>query len=82
MQTLTVEKTTHVLNKLNIAFTDGAVKSWVLRDQLTARPKPYSNIRDSKFNFTIDVESLINLLRYKGFHDNEITNALPIGIEI
>lgn len=82
MQTLTVEMTAKVLDKFGIAFTDGAVKSMVQRQQLKAVPKPYTNVRNSKYNFAIEMKSLVDMLRNKGIADKDIKDAIPDGIKL
>lgn len=83
MQTITVEQTARVLNKFNIAFTDGAVRALVQHGLLKTVPRLTGHIiRDSKYNYAIEVESLIHMLRNKGFEDKDIKDALPDGIEL
>lgn len=78
MQTITVERTAKVLNKLNIAFTDGAVRSLVQRGLLKTVPRLTSHIiRNSKYNYAIDFESLVTYLRNKGVSEDEIKDVLP-----
>lgn len=83
MQTNTVEQTARVLNKFNIAFTDGAVRSLVQRGLLKTAPRLTSHIiRDSKYNYAIEIKSLVAYLRNKGLEDKDIKDALPDGIEL
>ena len=83
MQTITVEQTARVLNKFNIAFTDGAVRALVQRGLLKTPPRlPSHIIRESKYNYAIELESLIHMLRNKGLEDKDIKDALPDGIEL
>jgi len=78
MQTITVERTAKVLNKFNIAFTDGAVRSLVQRGLLKTVPRLTSHIiRNSKYNYAIDFESLVTYLRNKGVSEDEIKDVLP-----
>lgn len=78
MQTITVEQTARVLNKFNIAFTDGAVMSLVQRGLLKTVPRLTSHIiRNSKYNYAIDFESLVTYLRNKGVSEDEIKDVLP-----
>lgn len=77
MRNLTVEETRQLLNRYNIAFTDGAVTSLVQRQVLRTVPKPYSNVRgDTKFNFMVLAESVEMFLRRLGIPEEEIIEAL------
>lgn len=76
MKTLTVEKTARILNELNISFSEGAVKSLIQRQKLNTVPHEYEN-RSSKYNFAIGLEQFMDLLKNKGFTDDEINNVLP-----
>ncbi|USB33900.1 hypothetical protein [Paenibacillus sp. YPG26] len=82
MKTVTLEQTAIILNRLNICFSEAAVKGMVQRQLLKTAPKPYNNIRDSKYNYAVDFESLMTMLMNKGFTDLDIIRILPLEIEM
>lgn len=73
---LTVEQTARILNKFNIAFTDGSVQRYIQNGYLDKVAKPQSNVRDSKYGFAVSVESLVKLLETRGISKNEINEVL------
>ncbi|KGA95649.1 hypothetical protein AJ85_15990 [Alkalihalobacillus alcalophilus ATCC 27647 = CGMCC 1.3604] len=66
MNKITVEKTAHILNDLNLCFSEGAVKSLVQRKLLKTSPLEYEERRNSKYNFAISIKSLEDYLKDKG----------------
>jgi hypothetical protein len=82
METLTVETTSSILEKLRICFTDGTIDSMVKRRLLKTLRKDYYDRRYSGYNYTIQIISLVEYLTNKGFTDNKIKKAMPEGIEL
>jgi DNA-binding transcriptional MerR regulator len=82
MQTITLEQTARILDKFNICFTEGAVKSMVERQTLRAIPKNSEDTRYSKYTFVIDAKSLVKMLQDKGYSIEDIKDALSHWIEL
>lgn len=82
MDKLTVEKTARILNDFNISFSEGAVKSLVQRQILKTVPLDYGKRRNSKYNFAIEVQTLLGFLKDKGCTDNDINDVLSYVNEL
>jgi hypothetical protein len=79
MGTLTVEATARVLGKFNITFTTEGVRTLVQKKLLKTVPRHNSHIiRGSRYNYGIDLESLVAMLRNKGISDSDIKDALDM----
>lgn len=78
MKQLTVEQVTQVLNHYNIAFTDGAVKTLLQKRQLKAVPQLHNNVRNSKYNFEVELDSLVKMLIKRGISINDIKTSIPL----
>jgi hypothetical protein len=79
MEALTVEATARVLGRFGITFTEGGVRSLVQRELLKTVPRLTSHIiRNSKYNYAIEVKSLVTYLRNKGISDSDIKDALDM----
>lgn len=76
---ITVEKTSRILNDFNIAFTEGAVLGYLQRGLLNRAPRIeigyYS--RNTKYNFSVDKDSLVKFLLRRGASKEEINEILP-----
>ncbi|KEF36929.1 hypothetical protein M670_03843 [Schinkia azotoformans MEV2011] len=76
---ISVEDVSRVLNHFNIAFTESAVLGYLQREVLRKAPridKGYHS-RFSKYNFSVDRESLVKFLIERGETEKEINSVLP-----
>jgi hypothetical protein len=74
---VTVETAARILGKFNITYTAEGVRSLVQRGLLNTVPRHNRHIiRDSKYNYAIDLESLVTMLRNKGISDSDIKDVL------
>lgn len=75
---ITVEMTSRVLNHFNIAFTESAVLSYLQQGHLEKSPRTETSYysRNTKYGYSVNVDSLINFLLNRGVTDIEIKEIL------
>ncbi|MEK4521142.1 hypothetical protein MKX96_05810 [Psychrobacillus sp. FSL W7-1493] len=76
---ITVERVSRILNHFNIAFTEGAVLGYLQREVLQKAPRIDSSYhsRHTKYNYSVDRESLVKLLQDSGAEEKEVNSILP-----
>jgi hypothetical protein len=76
---VTLETAARILGKFNITFTAEGVRSLAQKGLLKTVPRHNSHIiRGSRYNYGIDLESLVAMLRKKGISDSDIKDALDM----
>jgi len=75
---ISVEKTSRVLNHFNIAFTESAVLSYLQQGQLEKSPRIENGYysRNTKYGYSVNVDSLMNFLLNRGVTEKEIKEIL------
>jgi len=77
---LTVERVSRILNHFNIAFTDSAVLGYLQQGHLEKAPRIdrgyYS--RNTKYGYSVNVDSLMNFLLNRGVTEKEIKEVLSV----
>lgn len=75
---ISVERVSKILNHFDIAFTENAVLSYLHRKVLLKAPRLDSGYynRYSKYNYSVDRESLVKLLLDRGATEKEIYSVL------
>ncbi|WP_313892968.1 hypothetical protein [Psychrobacillus sp.] len=77
---VTVERASKVLNHFNIAFTEGAVLGYLQREVLQKAPRIDGGYhsRHTKYNYSVDRESLVKLLQDCGVEEKEINSTFTV----
>lgn len=75
---ISIEKTSRILNRFNIAFTENAVLGYLQRGQLEKAPRLESGYhsRNTKYGYSIDKGSLVKFLLERGVTEKEIHSIL------
>ncbi|KUP08954.1 hypothetical protein Q75_01710 [Bacillus coahuilensis p1.1.43] len=75
---ISVEKTSRILNHFNIAFTENAVLGYLQRGQLDKAPRIENGYysRNTKYGYSVNVDSLVKFLLERGVSDKEIHPVL------
>ncbi|KHD84099.1 hypothetical protein NG54_17760 [Heyndrickxia ginsengihumi] len=75
---ITIERVSKVLNHFNIAFTENAVigllATWILEKSPRIENGYYS--RNTKYGYSVNVDSLMNFLLNRGFTEKEIKEII------
>ena len=76
---ITVERVSRILNHFNIVFTENAVLGYLQREILQKSPRIDSGYHSlhTKYNYSVDRESLVKLLQESGAEEKEINSVLP-----
>lgn len=77
---ISIEKTSRILNHFNIAFTESAVVGYIQRKILKKAPRidEVGHSRFSKYNYSVDKESLVKMLLDRGVTEKEIDEILSV----
>jgi hypothetical protein len=75
---ITIEKTSRILNRFNIAFTENAVLGYLQRGQLQKASLDGSGYYsfNTKYGFSVDKDSLDEFLLEHGATEKEINEVL------
>ncbi|KAF0824771.1 hypothetical protein ABE29_16335 [Cytobacillus firmus] len=75
---ISIEKTSRILNRFNIAFTENAVLRYLQRGQLDKAPRIESGYysRNTKYGYSVDEDSLVTFLLERGVIEKEIHSVL------